>query len=58
MSPLTGPAAIIARILPLRLAAPAASAVARACVAIFIAAKDNPHIKRAISNAHRPDSVA
>ena len=58
ISPLTGPAAMIARILPLRRAAPVGSAVARACVAMFIAAKDNPHSSRAISSAQTPDSVA
>src|SRR4051812_43474411 len=41
-SPVTGPAAIIARIRPLRRAAPVGSAVARAWVAMFIAANDRP----------------
>jgi hypothetical protein len=41
MSPLTGPAAMMARILPLRLAAPVGSAVARACVARKVASTDD-----------------
>src|SRR3954466_7059050 len=57
-SPLTGPAAMIARILPLRFAAPVGSAVARAWVAMFIAANDKPHNSRAASNAQTPDNVA
>jgi hypothetical protein len=49
---------MIARILPLRLAAPVGSAVAKACVAMFIAAKDKPHSSRATSRPQTPDSVA
>jgi hypothetical protein len=44
---------MMARILPLRLAAPVGSAVARACVAMFIAAKDNPHSSRVMSKLAR-----
>jgi len=49
---------LVERILPLRRAEPVGSAVARACVAMFIAAKDRPHINRAISSAQTPHNVA
>ena len=56
-SPLTGPAAMIERIVPLRRAAPVGSAVASACVATFIAAKARPHSSRATSSTQTPDPI-
>ena len=53
-----GPLAMIARLRPLRRAAPVASDVARAWVAMFMAAKDRPHISRATSSHHSPGSSA
>jgi hypothetical protein len=49
---------MMARLRPLRRAAPSVSAVARAWVAMFMAAKEMPHTRRAASSHQIPGSRA
>ena len=58
IKPAIGPQAMIARLLPLRRAAANGSAVASAWVAMFIAANDNPQVRRATSRHQTPGRSA
>ena len=49
---------MIARDRPMRCAAPAITDVGSAWFAMFMAANDRPHMRRAISNGQRPDATA